>query len=54
MTGRTPSRIDGAFDIEWHHLAEVVTHKTIKDMLIRDYIQAVGSEKAKNISLGEI
>ena len=53
VNDRSPPR-DGHFDREWNHLSDVIAHKAIKDIMIKDYIQAADSpDQALMITLAE-
>ena len=56
VPGRTPNEGEG-FNEKWNHLCDVVVHKAIKDMFIRDFNLAVlddDSKKSKTVTLAQI
>ena len=53
VPGRTPNEGDG-FNEKWNHLSDVVIHKAIKDMFIRDFnLEKLDDEskKSKTVTL---
>ena len=56
VPGRTPNDGEG-FNEKWNHLCDVVVHKAIKDMFIRDFNLSElddDSKKSKTVTLAQI